>query len=86
MIDMSNEELIKDIKASIHKSLKKKKKKYHTKEEWDQIKLDIKNSKTGVKVNEPIEKKRLNKVLLLLPITVSIIIALVYIFLIGKWM
>jgi hypothetical protein len=86
MIDMSNEELIKDIKASIHKSLKKKKK-YHTKEEWDQIKLEIKKAKEQkiIPESKP-EPKKINKVLILLPINASIIIALVYIFLIGKWM
>jgi len=62
------------------------KKRHRTREEWDQIKLDIKKSKTGVDVNEPIKKKRVNKVLILLPITAAIIIALVYVFLIGKWM
>lgn len=62
------------------------KKRHRTREEWDQIKLDIKKSKAGVDVSEPIEKKRLNKVLLLLPITAAIIIALIYVFLIGKWM
>ena len=62
------------------------KKRHHTKEEWDQIKADIKKSKTVVDINKPIKKKRVNKVLILLPITAAIIIALVYIFLIGKWM
>jgi hypothetical protein len=62
------------------------KKRHRTKEEWDKIKLDIKKAKVGVDINKPIKKKGVNKVLILLPITAAIIIALVYIFLIGKWM
>jgi cytochrome c-type biogenesis protein CcmH/NrfG len=62
------------------------KKRHRTREEWDKIKLDIKKAEVGVDIKKPIKKKRVNKVLILLPITAAIIIALVYIFLIGKWM
>jgi len=62
------------------------KKRHRTREEWDKIKLDIKKAEVGVDIKKPIKKKRVNKVLILLPITAAIIIALVYIFLNGKWM
>jgi hypothetical protein len=63
------------------------KKRHRTREEWDQIKLEIKKAKEAKIIPEPKpEPKKINKALLLLPITAAIIIALVYIFLIGKWM